>query len=85
MRRLSPPGLLRPPGLDPGFAPRNDGAIGGPDAQAWTAPLPSLIRFIVTVGALVGLVYLGMLALVANVKVQPREMTQIVTLPKANP
>jgi hypothetical protein len=51
----------------------------------WTEPLPSLIRFIVTVGALVGLVYLGMLALVANVKVQPREMTQIVTLPKANP
>ena len=47
--------------------------------------MPSLIRFIVTVGALVGLVYIGMLMLVANVKVQPREMTQIVTLPKANP
>jgi len=47
--------------------------------------VPSLIRFIVTVSALVGLIYLGMLALVANVKVQPREMTQIVTLPKANP
>ena len=47
--------------------------------------MPSLIRFIITVGALVGLVYLGMLALVANVKVQPRDMTQIVTLPKANP
>jgi hypothetical protein len=44
--------------------------------------LPTLIRFVVTVGALVGLVYLGMLALVANVKVQPREMTEIVTLPK---
>ena len=53
--------------------------------RAWTGPLPSLIRFIVTVGALVGLAYLGLLALVANVKVQPREMTQIVTLPKANP
>ena len=51
----------------------------------WTEPLPSLIRFIVTVSALVGLVYLGMLLLVANVKVQPREMTQTVTLPKANP
>ena len=50
-----------------------------------TGPLPSLIRFLVTVSALVGLVYLGMLMLVANVKVQPREMTQIVTLPKANP
>ncbi len=47
--------------------------------------MPSLIRFIVSVGALVGLAYLGLLALVANVKVQPREMTQIVTLPKANP
>jgi hypothetical protein len=47
--------------------------------------VPSLIRFVVTVSALVGLVYLGMLALAANVKVQPREMTQIVTLPKANP
>ena len=47
--------------------------------------MPSLIRFIVTVSALIGLVYLGMVALVANVKVQPREMTQIVTLPKATP
>jgi len=47
--------------------------------------VPSLIRFLVTVSALVGLIYLGMLALVANVKVQPREMTQIVTLPKTNP
>jgi hypothetical protein len=55
------------------------------NARAWTEAVPSLIRFIITVGALVGLVYLGMLMLVANVKVQPREMTQIVTLPKANP
>ena len=44
--------------------------------------MPSLIRFVVTVGALIGLVYLGMLALVANVKVEPREITQIVTIPK---
>jgi hypothetical protein len=44
--------------------------------------LPSLIRFVVTVGALIGLIYLGMLALVANVKVEPREITQIVTIPK---
>jgi hypothetical protein len=51
----------------------------------WTEPLPSLIRFIVTVSALIGLVYLGMVALIANVKVQPREMTQTITLPKANP
>jgi hypothetical protein len=47
--------------------------------------LPTLIRFVVTVAALAGLVYLGMQALVANVKVQPREMTQIVTLPKSPP
>ena len=47
--------------------------------------MPTLIRFVVTVGALAALVYFGMLALVANVKVQPREMTQIVTLPKAAP
>ncbi|THD47494.1 MAG: oxidoreductase [Bradyrhizobium sp.] len=44
--------------------------------------MPSLIRFVVTVGALIGLIYLGMLALVANVKVEPREITQIVTIPK---
>ena len=60
-------------------------AAGRRNERVWTGPLPSLIRFIVTVSALVGLVYLGMLLLVANVKVQPREMTQIVTLPKANP
>jgi hypothetical protein len=34
-------------------------------------------------GFLAGLVYVGMQALVANVKVQPREMTQIVAIPKA--
>lgn len=45
--------------------------------------MPTLIRFIVIVGALVGLVYAGMIALVANVKVQPREISQIVEIPKA--
>lgn len=45
--------------------------------------MPTLFRYLVIVGALAGLVYGGMLALVANVKVQPREMTQIVTIPKA--
>jgi hypothetical protein len=45
--------------------------------------VPTLIRFIVIVGALVGLVYAGMIALVANVKVQPREISQIVEIPKA--
>jgi hypothetical protein len=45
--------------------------------------VPTLIRFVIITGGLVALVYAGMLALVANVKVQPREMTQIVTIPKA--
>lgn len=45
--------------------------------------MPTLFRFLVIVAALVGLVYGGMIALVATVKVQPREMTQIVKLPKA--
>lgn len=48
-----------------------------------TPPLPSLIRFLVIVGVLVGLVYGGMLALVTGVKVTPREMTATVELPKA--
>jgi hypothetical protein len=38
---------------------------------------------LIIVGALAGLVYGGMVALVANVKVQPREMSQIVEIPKA--
>jgi hypothetical protein len=45
--------------------------------------VPTLIRFLIIVGALAGLVYGGMIALVANVKVQPREMSQIVEIPKA--
>ena len=45
--------------------------------------MPTLFRYLVIIGALVGMVYGGMLALVANVKVQPREMTQIVAIPKA--
>ena len=45
--------------------------------------MPTLIRFLVIVGVLVGLVYGGMIALVTMVKVQPREMSQTVELPKA--
>ncbi|MGD0562234.1 MAG: oxidoreductase [Roseiarcus sp.] len=45
--------------------------------------MPTLIRFVIITGALAGLVYAGMIALVANVKVEPREMTQIVAIPKA--
>ena len=45
--------------------------------------MPTLIRFHVIVGLLVGLVYGGMIALVTMVKVQPREMSQTVEIPKA--
>lgn len=47
--------------------------------------MPTLIRLIVIVAVLVGLVYGGMVALVAMVKVQPREMTEIVKIPRAAP
>jgi hypothetical protein len=45
--------------------------------------LPTLIRFLVIVAVLIGLVYGGMVALVSSVKLEPREMTQVVKLPKA--
>ena len=45
--------------------------------------MPSLFRFLFVVAFLAALVYGGMLALVAFVKVQPREITETVTLPKA--
>ena len=45
--------------------------------------MPTLIRLIVIIAVLVGLVYGGMVALVQMVKVEPREMTQTVTIPKA--
>ena len=45
--------------------------------------MPTLFRFLVILGVLAGLVYGGMVALVANVKVEPREMTQNVAIPKA--
>lgn len=38
--------------------------------------MPSLIRFLLIVGFLAGLVYGGMIALVAFVEPQPREMSQ---------
>jgi hypothetical protein len=47
--------------------------------------VPTLFRFLVILGALAALVYGAMIALVATVKVHPREMTQIVTIPKAPP
>jgi hypothetical protein len=44
--------------------------------------LPSLFRFLFVVGLLAAMVYGGMVALVAFVKVEPREITQTVPLPK---
>ena len=45
--------------------------------------MPTLIRFLVIVGVLAGLVYGGMIALVYLVKVEPREMSQSIEVPKA--
>ena len=44
--------------------------------------MPSLFRFLFVIGFLAALVYGGMIALVTFVKVQPREMTQTIQLPK---
>jgi hypothetical protein len=60
--------------------------------QGWGAPslviairrirLPSLFRFLFVLGVLAALIYGGMVALVAYVRVEPREITQSVPLPK---
>ena len=47
--------------------------------------MPSLIRFLLAVAVLVGLVYGGLFALACFVKLTPREITQTIQLPKANP
>jgi len=44
--------------------------------------VPSLLRFLFVLGLLAALVYGGMVALVAFVKVEPRDMSQTVNLPK---
>ena len=46
--------------------------------------MPSLIRFLVLIAVLAGLIYGGLFALANFVKVKPREITQTITLPKAN-
>lgn len=46
--------------------------------------MPSLIRFVVTVGVLAGLGYGALLALVTFVEPQPREMTQTIPASKLN-
>ena len=45
--------------------------------------LPSLFRFLLVLGVLAALIYGGMVALVATVRVEPREITQSVPIPKA--
>jgi hypothetical protein len=44
--------------------------------------LPSLFRFLLVLGLLAALVYGGMVALVTFVRVEPRDITQTVALPK---
>ncbi|MDB5571765.1 MAG: Histidine kinase [Hyphomicrobiales bacterium] len=46
--------------------------------------MPSLIRFLVFVGALAGLAFGGMLALTMFVEPQPREMSQPLPANKLN-
>lgn len=47
--------------------------------------MPSLIRFLVTIGILVGMVYAGMWSLVYYVKPTPREMQVRIPSDKINP
>ncbi len=44
--------------------------------------MPSLFRFLFLLGLLAALVYGGMIALVTFVKVEPRDISQTVVLPK---
>lgn len=46
--------------------------------------MPSLIRFLVLIGILGGLVFAGMIALVAFVEPQPREMSQSILPARLN-
>jgi hypothetical protein len=46
--------------------------------------VPSLIRFLVTIGLLIGLVYATMLALVTFVTPQPHQIIQIVPASRLN-
>jgi hypothetical protein len=50
--------------------------------RARSAAVPTLFRFLVVLAILAGLVYGGMLALIAFVHVQPREITQTVPASK---
>jgi hypothetical protein len=46
--------------------------------------VPSLFRFLILIGVLVGLAYAGMIALVTFVEPQPREMSQTVPPARLN-
>ncbi len=46
--------------------------------------MPSLFRFIIIVGILVGLAYAGVLLLVGFVEPQPREMIQTIPASRLN-
>lgn len=63
-------------------AARRSGSPQGAVAAIGRFRLPSLFRFLFVLGALAALVYGGMVALVAYVQVEPREITQAVPLPK---
>ena len=59
---------------------RRIGVRGDPEIR-----LPSLFRFLFVLAMLAALVYGGMVALVAFVQVEPREITQIVHNPQGQP
>ena len=46
--------------------------------------MPSLFRFLLTLGMLAGLVYLGMLALVTFVQPHPHQITQTIPASRLN-
>ena len=62
---------------------RADYRIGPRRSRVRVKPVPSLIRFLILAGGLAAAIYGAMYALVATVQVQPREMTQIIEIPKA--
>ena len=45
--------------------------------------MPTLIRFVILTAGVVGLIYGAMYFLVDSVQVQPREISEIVDIPKA--
>ena len=45
--------------------------------------MPTLIRFVILTGGVVAVIYGAMYFVADSVKVQPREMSEIVEIPKA--